>query len=241
MLLPGGKRADALVAYVEDLIKQRGLNPGDRIATRDDLRDQTAASRATINEALRLLENRGRVTLRPGPGGGLFVAPVSPLVRFGQTLLSVNRDATLSVSDAIQLRDALEPLIATDAARNRTKTDIRELRALLDRVARSTGNPGRFFGANMRLHERIAKITPNPLLQGIYLSLASFIEYQATPPSVAGRDVRSHLEPVLRIHVNLVDAIASGDSKAARKLAEQHAAQLRRLSSEPRRQTLPLG
>jgi DNA-binding FadR family transcriptional regulator len=225
--LPGGKtRADALVTYIEQMIEERGLAPGDRIATKEDLRDQTALARATINEAVRLLQNRGRVTLRPGPGGGLFVALSSPLVRLGQTLLAVNNEARVTVSDALVVRDALEPLIAVDAARHRTRRDTVELRALVRDLGRSVAESQQFLAINWRLHERIARISPNGMLQAMYLGISRFVQDQA---AISGRD-HPHLPHFRELHEALVEAIADGDAERARSIAEQHGDQLDQLS-----------
>jgi DNA-binding FadR family transcriptional regulator len=68
MALPVSRsRAEDVVVYVEGAIEERGLRPGDHIGTRADLRDQTGVARATVNEAIRLLQERQRIALRPGP------------------------------------------------------------------------------------------------------------------------------------------------------------------------------
>src|ERR1700691_4392461 len=91
MALPVSRsRAEDVVVYVEGAIDERGLRPGDHIGTRADLRDETGVARATINEAIRLLQERQRIVLRPGPGGGLFVAATDPVVRLRRTPLTVD-------------------------------------------------------------------------------------------------------------------------------------------------------
>src|SRR5580698_10606232 len=137
MALPVSRsRAEDVVAYVEDAIDQRGLRPGDHIGTRAGLRDETGVARATINEAIRLLQERQRIVVRPGPGGGLFVATTDPVVRLGRTLLTVHGEP-LAVSGAIEVREQLEPLVAADAARNRTAADGRELESLITAMSRN--------------------------------------------------------------------------------------------------------
>ena len=218
-------RSSALVAYVEQLIHERGLRPGDRIATKDDLHEQTAAARTTINEAVRLLQNRGRVRLRPGPGGGLFVAEASPLVRFGQTLAAASGAvAAATVSDARVVREALEPLVAADAARHRSAADLAELRALLGELAVSGGSGQRLRHATWRLHERIARVTPNGVLAAMYLGLARFIDEQGAITASGAPAPAAEL--LLRVYAELVDAIASGDAARAWALAAQHTAEI---------------
>jgi GntR family transcriptional regulator, transcriptional repressor for pyruvate dehydrogenase complex len=240
VLWPAGRtRADTLVAYVEQLIEQRGLGPGDRIATKEDLREQTTAARATINEAVRLLQNRGRVTIRPGPGGGLFVAPTSPLVRFGQTLLAVSGDAhVVPVADAIAVRDALEPLVAREAAQHHKPVDVFELQALLQDMASAVVDDApRFLRANWALHTRIGEIVHNGVLRAMYLALTRYIEEQSTAAGMP-LPVPAHLQHMLGLHTGMIDAIVRGQAEEAASLAEQHASSLRELRSTPANERL---
>ena len=121
--LAGMTRAEAVVQHVRGLINERGLAPGELIGTKTDIRETVGVAKATMNEAVRLLESQGIVTVRPGPGGGLFVARHDPVVRLGQSLLTVSAEP-VSVADAVIVRELLEPQIIADAARYRTNADI---------------------------------------------------------------------------------------------------------------------
>ena len=66
-------RAEALAREIEEEVSAGVLNTGDRLGTKDDLRQRFNVAVATVNEAVRLLDNRGLVEARPGPGGGVFV------------------------------------------------------------------------------------------------------------------------------------------------------------------------
>src|SRR6478609_12186507 len=70
-------RAEAVARDLEIEILCDGLSPGERLGTKDDIRQRFGVAVATINEAVRLLEMRGLIEARPGPGGGLFVATSS--------------------------------------------------------------------------------------------------------------------------------------------------------------------
>src|SRR5580704_4033723 len=156
MALPTSRsRAEDVVFYVESAIEQRGLRPGDHIGTRADLRDETGVARATVNEAIRLLQERQRIAVRPGPGGGLFVAATDPVVRLGRTLLTVHGEP-LAVAGAIEVREQLEPLVAVHAALHRTAKDGRELKALIGAMERSVDDVTEFVSLNWKLHTRIA-------------------------------------------------------------------------------------
>ena len=212
-------RADDVVAYVEDAIGQRGLRPGDHIGTRADLRTETGVARATINEAIRLLQERRRIVLRPGPGGGLFVAATDPVVRLGRTLLTVHGEP-LAVAGAIEVREQLEPLVAAHAARHRTAKDSRELKALIKAMKKNIDDITKFVSLNWDLHTRIAAISPNSVLRGTYIGLYEYVN-QVSLVNPQPRD-SAHLAQRLKVHSELVSAIVAGDVKAAQMAAEAH-------------------
>ena len=55
-------------------IAGRGLVPGDRLGTEEDLAREFGVSRPTLREAVRLLASVNLVRATKGPGGGVFVA-----------------------------------------------------------------------------------------------------------------------------------------------------------------------
>lgn len=202
---------------------KRDLQPGDRIATMDELREQSRLGRATISEAARLLTERGTVDVRPGRGGGLFVANNGPMVRLRHTLLAAGNDAA-SVANALAVRDALEELIDTDAARYRTSEDVTDLHRIIEQMhAEGTSREG-FMKHNWALHNRIAEITPNELARSIYLSTTS--QAASLPPradAATAADEGPYLAARRDIHAELVAAIASGDvARTSRAVIAHH-------------------
>ncbi len=220
MTLPAQRsRAEDVVVYVEGAIAQRGLRPGDHIGTRADLRDETGVAKATVNEAVRLLQERQRIVLRPGPGGGLFVAATDPVVKLGRTLLTVLGEP-LAVAGAIEVREQLEPLVAVHAAEHRTAKDARELKALITAMGKSLDDVSQFVSLNWNLHTRIAAISPNAVLRGTYVGLYEFVN-QLSLVNPQPRDV-AYMAERLRVHSELVAAILARDVHAAQQVAERH-------------------
>jgi DNA-binding FadR family transcriptional regulator len=215
-------RVQALAVDIEQSITDRNLGPGDRIATMEELRTETGLARQTISETARLLAERGTVEIRPGRGGGLFVAPVSPVVRLRHTLLTVPHGGA-TVADAIAVRESLEELIDTDAARFRSQDDIRDLRRALTSLRRAATSSDRFMPANWALHERIAQITTNGLAQAVYLGMLRCISDLSTTAATDERtDSERYLQYRVQVHADLVEAIIDGDVERTVTAVQEH-------------------
>ena len=211
-------RAELLAEGVEAEIAEQRLVPGDRIGTKDDLRRRARVAHATVNQAVRLLESRGVIEVRPGAHGGLFVAQRSPAVQLGERLIAL-RGRAIEPGHAMIVRDALEGAVVEDALRSRTDEDVRRLRELLSEMESSLGDPELFVRQNWRLHRAIAQAGANDVLSTLYLGLMDIIEQEAL--LVAGRDDPHQRLP---IHVEMVEAIAERDARRAARAVSAHAA-----------------
>ena len=66
-------------------ITQKGMKAGDRLPSEAEMLAQFGAGRASLREALRILEIHGVIRIKPGPHGGPRVTDLSPS-DFGQTM-----------------------------------------------------------------------------------------------------------------------------------------------------------
>jgi DNA-binding FadR family transcriptional regulator len=221
----GGPRLSRGEEAAAQLIAIAGnASPGDRLGSKEELRARCEVSVGTFNEAVRIAQSRCVVTVRPGPGGGVFAAVQSPMVRLGNSVLALDSDAT-SVAEAVRIRDALDPLLMADALFHASPADIAELRAILADMAAAVAaeDPLRFLRANWSLHKRIADLSPQAMLRSLYVSLLELIEShtlqvrpapgQAIPPGMAKRH---------DLHVALVDALEARDRERALQLIADH-------------------
>src|SRR6202021_2975337 len=83
-------RAEMVAEAVEDRIVNQKLAPGTRLGSRGELGTMLAVAPSTVSEAIKLLESRGRVVTRTGPGGGVFVAEPGMRLRLARTMMSVS-------------------------------------------------------------------------------------------------------------------------------------------------------
>jgi DNA-binding FadR family transcriptional regulator len=219
----GGKsRAEAAADVVTDLAARAA--PGARLGTKEDLRTRCGVSVGTFNETLRLLQVRGIVTVRPGPGGGLFAAEQTPMARLAHSVLALDASAA-DVTEALRIRNALEPLLWQDALWYASPADIRDLREALSRMAAAAeaGDADAFVRANWRLHTRVAAITPNILLRSLYVNLLDLVERHALGVRPQpGVPLAEHIHDRCRLHAAIVDALDKRDEATLMRLVAEH-------------------
>lgn len=191
-------------------------SPGDRLGTKDDLRRRFGVAVATVNEAVRMLETHGLVEARPGPGGGVFVS--GPATRLTLKHIVLGFKTGTSYEECLEVRDALEPAIERHAARRRTPADVRELELLLEQMGEWLEDPRRFFAVHWGLHRRIGMLCGNPPLRAMYLSLVDFLEAQMNTAEF----VDFQGEPLLKVHQDIVAAIAKGEGPHLEGVAARH-------------------
>src|SRR6266508_6814315 len=119
-------RAEALARRLEARILDGGMRAGDRLGTKDELKERFGVAVATVNEAIRLLQARGLVQVRPGPRGGVFASEPSPFVRLGHQVLALKHES-VRAADCLQVRDALDPAVVADAVRHCSAADAEQL------------------------------------------------------------------------------------------------------------------
>ncbi len=208
---PAASAADYVADDLQRRISEQGWAAGHRIGTKVELCAEYQVAPATLGEALRVLRARDAVEVRPGPGGGIFVAQQSPLIRLAYEVLDL-RQAGTAVNDVIEVLDALDDAVLHDAARCRTEADLVDLDALLVELEATWSDPPDGLHPNWRLHRRIAEISPNVVLRTFYRNLVDYITAESESDvslGVTGLEPTSDVR--LQVHRDLVAAIRSRD------------------------------
>ena len=218
MLASRVPRAEAVARDLEAEILGGRVTPGERLGTKDDLRRRFGVAVATVNEAVRLLETRGLIEARPGPGGGVFVAASSVRAALRRDDLQATWGGA-RVADCLVVRNGLEPLVCHEAALHRSAADVRELRAIVDDMERRAGDPRAYFQRNFALHRRIARLGHNAPAHSIYLTLLDFIEDGLATDDLRRFDAIADVEA----HRELVEAIADGPGPRLDAAIARHA------------------
>ncbi|WP_066285401.1 FadR/GntR family transcriptional regulator [Arthrobacter sp. B6] len=215
-------RAEQAAAAIETIVKS--ADPGSRLGTKEELRKACGVAVGTFNEALRLLQTRGLVAVRPGPGGGLFAAEQSVQVRLGNSMLALDAGA-MAVADAVRIRDALDPLLMEDALAYASPADIVLMRKKVEtmRLASEQGDAIAFVHANWGLHTEIASVSPNQLLSSFYKSLLEIIEsHTRAVHGTQDQPLPEYLHERSVLHERMVDAIEQRDEELSRQVLFDH-------------------
>jgi GntR family transcriptional regulator, transcriptional repressor for pyruvate dehydrogenase complex len=214
-------RAEELVRRIESLVAEIGAGGRARLGSKEELRQQFQVAHGTMNEAMRVLETRGLVELRRGANGGVFIGTPSVYVRLGNGLLGFRGDAG-SIEHCLAVRNQLEPLVASEAAKVAAeKPDaIAELFEIVEKMRRAVDDSAESIRWNWQMHRRIAEMGRNGVLTGIYLALLGFIERELT--DIKPTRSRSVAERIVNMHSDIVAAIATGDPKKAEEAAKKH-------------------
>jgi DNA-binding FadR family transcriptional regulator len=207
-------RAEVVARELERMIDENH-EQGQRVGTKEELRDLFGVAVATMNEAIRLLEARGIVETRPGPGGGVFVGGAATRLAFSHLVLGFSSGG-LAYAESLEIRDALEPVICMHAARHHRAADIRALKRTLKGM--SGEDPAQYFKTNWALHRQIASLCRNAPLRSIYLAVLDFLENSVDHAEIGAFDFAGFL----RVHTELVEAIDGGDSKRLERAVARH-------------------
>jgi len=178
-----------------------------------------------------MLTNDGLISMRRGPGGGIFVERTRPIIRVGTRRLS--KGTAESLAENIEIREALNPLLAVSATRaaNRAETKVAKLRELAGQLVGATPSfdTQRVIWAG---HRALVDLADNELLGHVYLDLldaaeALIVDVVFPTEGIEGDQERQRIAA----NAAMLVAVADGNVDAAR-----HHAEVVRLVSRPLRE-----
>lgn len=213
------KASDVLADDLRERILRGDFPEGTSLPPERELVAQTAMSRTTVRESLRILEVQGLVTIRTGRSGGAFVRrPDSDSVANSVELLIRGRQIRLD--DLLETREAIEPQCAGLAALYRTDEDLKRLDELNNQIEQAEGaSLAEFLQINVDWHMAVAEASHNELLSGMMRALSRAI-YEATDNQGFVDDaVRA---TTVRAHRSVTRGIREQDRDAAVRRMTRH-------------------
>lgn len=212
------KSCDVLADRLQKQVLSGAFLPGSSLPTERELVAGTGLSRGSVREALRILEAQGLIQTKAGRYGGSVVCrPTDELLASHINLFAKGYSVTLS--SMVEARQALEPMVAYLAARNRTDEDLEILKMISARLEEAAlSDVPRFLEENAKWHSAIAVACHNDLLRAFTGSISSLMLEASRIENFASPDVRTL---VSQAHRRILEAIEVQDADAARRRAER--------------------
>lgn len=214
-------KASRLAEWFQDHIDSEDIEAGFPLGTKTKLSSIHDVALGTLNETLRLLQDRGYVTVRSGPKGGVFVAEKKHRLKLRHTYLEAKGDPKY-IADCLHVRESLEVSIAEEAAKACTPEKAELLRRSLRSLSETESIRERAI-TDWDLHRSIAQIGENHVLAEIYCSLLDIVQENIRGYTTANQSVRKGVSgDTYRVHEELVEAIVDRDIARARRAAVMH-------------------
>jgi len=210
------KTSEVVAMQIVKDIVDRGLVEGDRLPLEAAMVREYRVSRASLREALRLLEVQGLISLRPGRGGGPAVGAAEPEHLARTATLFFHLDGT-SYEELFVAHLELECEISAMAADNPDRALVEELMSpFMDEI--EPGHDELKLAHLREFHLRIADACGNRVMHLVVNTLSHIVRTH----------VLASMEPVqmqpalIAEHRQLARAIIAGNATRARELTRKH-------------------
>ncbi|RSM69534.1 GntR family transcriptional regulator [Actinoplanes sp. ATCC 53533] len=193
-------------------VAEADLRAGDRLPAERDLATRLGVSRASVKQAIVVLEVQGLLESRHG--GGTYLVrdtldgePLEQLVERRKRLPEV-----------LEAREALETKLAELAADRRTAAELEEIRRALDFMRDEIAGGGFGVEGDRRFHAAVTAAGHSSLLADFMKAIAGQITESRTESlRQPGRPSRS-----LAQHTAIYEAIAAGEPRRAAAAMRKH-------------------
>lgn len=203
---------EQLVERLLALIHELDLQPGDRLPPERELSADLGVSRASVRQAMVVLEVQGLVEVRHGEGAILRER------RPDAAVLSAVTAHRRLLPEVIEAREALEVQLAALAARRRTDDDLDRIDGSLDAMADEIERGERGLNGDELFHAAVTAAARSGLLADLMAEISAAIrESRVESLSQPDRPRQS-----LASHREIAVAIRAGDPDAAATAMRAH-------------------
>ncbi len=213
--------SEAITEKLETMIVEGIFKPGESLPPERQLARDFVVSRASLRQALSVLESRGLILSRQG--GGNYVCDVIKK-SFSDPLLDLMMRHHELKFQIIELRQTLECSAAFFAAERATDEDKTIIRRRLDELQKIVARrkPQQEAKADLELHLAIADAAHNAplslMIRNIYSLLLNEVEENLSLVQQNDIDARKlHAQ-----HKDMAERVITGDSEGARRVVNQH-------------------
>jgi GntR family transcriptional repressor for pyruvate dehydrogenase complex len=220
--------SDEILQQIREAVLTGKFQIGDRLPNERTLAEQFVASRTSVREALRGLEQQGVIYTKKGVTGGAFVADLDHRLvsRSLQTLFTLRK---ISINHIAEVRLIFEPEVARLAALRASRQDLEELEEVITTMNNAVESGKSPTSFDLKFHKLVARAADNPILEMLADSMLEVASQVITElhPSL---EVLRH---VVRRHKEVFEAIKNKDGDLAFSLMSQHIVDVQRRLAPP--------
>ena len=202
-----------LISQLKKQIASGSISPGDRFPPERELAKTFRVNRASMRQALKVLEMMGVLTQRVGDGTYLSNSAESLLSEPLDFLVLIDG---LSVPQLMETRLIAEPELAARAAERSTSDDLAALRTAIASLEKSKTQRER-INAELEFHDAILRAGGNRVFRLLFRDIYRILLTGAAPKSKA-----FDLDRSLGFHRRVYSAIKLHDVEAARTAMRDH-------------------
>lgn len=221
---PRRRTHDALLKDIEADLRSGKIKVGDRLPGERTLAETYGISRASVREAIRVLDAMGilRSSVGSGPTSGAIVIsdPSAGLSSALRLHVATNR---LPVADIVQTRILLETWAAqVGAARARGNEDLEQAAQLLHAMDNPAIDRATFHELDARFHVALSSLAGNTVVATMMESLSGSIVGYVKGAMDAMEAWPAVLSALRAQHHGIFDAVQAHDGERAAALLKEH-------------------
>lgn len=212
------RRPARVARLLAESIAHHDLQPGARLPSEHALATHFGVSRPVVREAIAMLKVEGLVETLQGSGAFVRAPEAAP----DDGLDGLTRASVDSLLDLIAVRRVVEGEIAARAAATRSASQLAAIDVALERLRRADAEGRSGVAEDQAFHAAIAEGANSRYWRQVVDSLARPVAIAIGVTRLNEAMRRDFSAAVDLEHVALRDAIAAGDSEAARAAAARH-------------------
>jgi len=209
------KLYEDIVAQLQYLIEKGRLKSGDQLPPERELAEIFKVSRNSVREAIRTLEGKKILEIRPGDGTYVIINSETSII--GPLATAIHNEKN-KLSEIFQFRRMIEPQIAHLASENASASDIKKLEKIINDQKKEVKKGEKTKELDNAFHLMLARASNNKILLRIIQTLNEILE--ETREEILQTEERR--QKSFDGHANILRAIKQKQTKSARNAMNDH-------------------
>ena len=210
-----------IVEQIIFLIREGSLKSGDKLPPERALAEMLDVSRASLREALSVMEIMGVVDIRPGEGSFVSELDVQPFIALLMPLLL--KEGTFE-DDLLEFRRIIETagvkLVCKNLDENREM--LKELKEIIDEMGENLDDADAGAKLDIKFHRMLFSMSNNIVLVKVLEYLGFILERTVKFNRNSILKKHGSASALYMFHTDIYQAIVRGDANSAARSLEEH-------------------